>query len=503
MVQPEVQVKRTRGEEPLRSEHYVVQTMPSILGTFDMTATFLVVMLWIVIAATAAGGGAAAFTYLILGAVTFFIPCVVATAQLAHMFPHEGSLYNWTHKALGGYWSFFCGFCAWFPAVFLLISGVDIGITIIQGLHSTWLTEPWQQGLAIIAILAFSGIFAVQPFRMVQHVVNAIVVLLALPVVLIGLSGVVWLLTGHASVTNFTNLDKWNISWDPMHGNIYLFGLITMAYIGTEVPLSMGGEIRHRKVATRHLLWAALLVPAGYFVTTASLLVVQGPSVSSVGAISLVTNVQMVLGTFAGKIVAVCLLSFYVVAVPVVYNYVFARLLMVGGIDGRLPHRISRLNRNLVPARAIFFQTVIAIICVVLAFLVIPYLFNLDKPANLANEMYNVSLAGATLVWAISTIFMFVNIVLLYFHDPKSFHRQRIFPMPVLVATVIIGPIACLMAIVDSLFFSWIPQIDNAHWWYIVGGLTVVCLLVASIGSMLANSEASWQVLEEGVNQSV
>jgi amino acid transporter len=99
--------------------------MPPILGTFDMTAVYLVAIFFIVNAATAASGGASAFTYLILGAVTFFIPCAIATTQLGHMFPNEGSLYNWTHKALGGYWSFFIGFCAWFPGVLVIVAGAD------------------------------------------------------------------------------------------------------------------------------------------------------------------------------------------------------------------------------------------------------------------------------------------------------------------------------------------------------------------------------------------
>ena len=103
------------------------------------------------------------------------------------------------------------------------------------------------------------------------------------------------------------------------------------------------------------------------------------------------------------------------------------------------------------------------------------------------------SQAAVTLVWAISTAFFFINLVILYVRDRRAFHRQRIFPMPVLWASVVIGPIACTLAIVDSLLNSWIPQIDNQHWWLIVGGLTAACLIIAAIGSMFASSEAAWE----------
>ena len=136
-------------------------------------------------------------------------------------------------------------------------------------------------------------------------------------------------------------------------------------------------------------------------------------------------------------------------------------------------------------ARTVFFTA--------LAFFVAPYVTNLGKPTDLATEVYNVSQAAVTLVWAISTAFFFINIVIFYFRDKQAFHRQRIFPMPVLWASVVIGPIACLFAIVDTLLNSWIPQIDNSHWWYIVGGFTLVCLIFAAIGSLFASSEAAWE----------
>src|ERR1700694_2738834 len=267
-----------RKEIPLASEEYIVKAMPPILGMFDMTAVYLVAIFFIVNSVSAAGGGAAGFTYWIVWGFTFFVPCAIATAQLGGMFPHEGSLYNWTHKARGGYWSFFIGFCAWFPGVLVIISGADGVVSCIQALNGSWLSSAYQQGFVIIGIIILSGIVSVQRFCTVQNIVNVVIILTFLAVALIGISGALWLLKGHASATSFNNLTDWAISWDPKNTNIGLFGTITLAYLGTEVPLNMGGEITGRKVVTRHLLWGTLLVFVGYFVTTFSLAVVQGPT---------------------------------------------------------------------------------------------------------------------------------------------------------------------------------------------------------------------------------
>ncbi len=495
---------RRSAREPgsLNSEEYVVKAMPSILGKFDMVAIYLMIIFYITNSTVAASAGAAAFTYLALGGIAFFIPCVIATAQLGVMFPHEGSLYNWTHKAFGGYWSFFVAFCAWFPGVLVMIIDGDAIVAYIQGLNANWLIEPWQQGLVIVAVVAFSGVIAVQRFRMVKNTINMVAVLTFVAVFLLGLAAIAWLAKGQAVQTSFSHLSDWSVNWTGAAANISLFGLVTLAYLGIETPLNMGGELAKsglaergkRKIITGHLFWGTLLVFIGYFVATFALLVVEG---SSKGAtpFALVNTVLASLGQIPGEIAAVCIMSFFVVS-AVTYNCSYARLLLVAGIDQRLPARIGRLNKNRVPGNAIIFQTVVAMGITAIMFVLVPYIVHLSSPVSLSTEMYNIILAASTLVWAISTLFLFVNLVRFFTRDPQTFNKQRIFPLPVLFLSVVLGSISCILALVGTLFFSWIPSlISNGQWWYIIGGLTGVCLVVAAIGSMLGSSEAAWQDL--------
>src|SRR5713226_903861 len=80
----------------LPSETYVPKTMPPLLGTLDMTTLFLLNVFWVTNVTPIAAGGPAGFIYWILCGTTFFIPCSFVMAQLARMFPHEGSIFNWT-----------------------------------------------------------------------------------------------------------------------------------------------------------------------------------------------------------------------------------------------------------------------------------------------------------------------------------------------------------------------------------------------------------------------
>src|SRR6266446_876107 len=487
--------------EALASEEYVVKTMPPILGTVDMTATYVLVILYITNVTTAIPGGAATFTYWFLGAVTFFIPCVIATAQLGSMFPYEGSIYNWTYKAFGSSWSFFAALVAWFPGVLVLISAGDLFVGFVQGLNSNWLVEPWQQGLVVIAVCILSGVIATQRLRMVQNLVNVAAGFMLLGIFLIGLAGIAWLLTGHPSATSFSHPSDWSISSDPKTGNLALFGVIALAYLGTEVPLRMGGEITGHGVIKRHLLWGTLIVLVGYLMPTFSVLVVRGQN-ADYTLFSLISTVDMALGKIVGSIVLLSLMIFLVMSAAV-YNSTYARLLLVGAIDQRLPKAIGRLNKYRVPASATNFQTVAAAAITALIFCIIPYVVKLGKPADLSVEFLQVILAAATLMWAASQLFLFIDLVALYFRDRGAFRTRLIFPAPVLWISVVLGLTGCSLAIVDTLLNSWIPTlIGNGQWWYVVGGLTASCIIVAACGSIFASSEAQWEDLEGAENRS-
>ena len=159
---------------------------------------------------------------------------------------------------------------------------------------------------------------------------------------------------------------------------------------------------------------------------------------------------------------------------------------------------VARLNKNRVPANAIWFQTFVAIAFAAILFIVIP-LFGGESNATVLNsEVYNVVISASTLVWAISTAFLPINLLKFYLNDRRAFRRQLIFPMPVLLISIVFGVTTCVLSIIGALAFSLVPAlIPNNVWILVVGGITAICLVVAGIGSMLASSEASWQQLHE------
>jgi amino acid transporter len=482
------------GSSSLRSEQIVPQIMPRILGTHDMTATFVLSTYLASYASTAVAGGPAAITYLLLVGFTFFVPSLIATAQLGHLFPHEGALYNWTHRSIGGYWSFFSGFCAWLPGILITSSMGNLLISYVQSLIGPLNITPWEQGLAICVLLLLGGFVSTQRFRTVQNLINLICVLLLISVVLVATAAIIWLSTGHTSATTFTDWSAWKLQ----PSNIMLYGLLVFAYIGTEGPLNMGGEMVGRHVVKRHLLFGSLLLIFAYLTNTLAVLIVMGKNATA-NPFALVTTVDIVLGKGVGLVTALCLMSTFFATI-LIFNYLYARLLLVAGLDRRLPEFVARLNKHQVPANAILFQMTLSIIFTLLTFVMAPIIALFGSAADFSIQMYNIGQASAALVWTISTLFLFISLVGSYWRNPQAFRSQRIFPLPLIWFSAILGPISCLLTIIDTLLFSWTALIPNDQWWYLVGGLTVIFLIFSAIISIFARSEMEWQTLQETIS---
>ena len=284
-------------------------------------------------------------------------------------------------------------------------------------------------------------------------------------------------------------------AWRVTPQNLSLFGLISLAYIGTEAPLNMAGETTGPHVVKRHLVLGAVLICIIYLLTTVSILIVQGPAVAG-NPFALVTTVSMVLGKPFGSVVAVCSLASFSATI-LAYNYIYARLLLVGSIDRHLPKALGKLNTRRVPANAILFQTALSILFTIIIFVLAPLALPYQDQMNFSLITYNISQAAASLVWAVSAAFLFINLMVYSIHHPQNFHRHRIFPLSVLWISIGLGLLSSLFTIIDTLLFSWARQVSDAQWWYLVGGLTLIFLIIAGVSSMIANSEAYWQDFKE------
>src|SRR5919197_128764 len=420
----------SRDEQLMVSERIAPGMLPRVLNSMDMTSIFVAIVLFIVNASAIQQAHQAADTYWILGFLAFLIPGALVTAQLGQMFPQEGSLYVWTQKALGPFWGFFAGFCAWWPGILVMTATGDAVVTIWQFIDTGGLPKNWEQGLVILAVLWFSAILSVLRLRMTQNYANVAVIFYGAAIFVIGLAGILWLIgDGHSATGGFGTADNW---W-PHSSTWTLFGLVILALLGIEVPLNMGVEIVHMRAIKKYLFW----------------------------------------GSHAWAVIIALIALWFFVSNTVVYNYSFSRLLFVSGLERRMPPAFGRVDeKTRVPVNAIIVQTALATGVTIVAFG--PW-FGSD---NTKKSVWMLQ-AAVTVIWCISMVLLFTDIYLVKRAFPQKFEEVRVAPDWLLFGSGIVGIGASILGIIVTFKTPWVTQWTTHSWRVWLAIIVVVSALVA------------------------
>ena len=438
------------------------------LSAFDLTVIFVGIVLFINNSAGLAPNGPSMFIVWIIAFLTFLVPGNFVTAQLGRMFPEEGSLYVWTHKALGPFWGFFAGFVAWWPGPMgMTFSGVLVVAYARFICDNNCLNESWQQGLAILAVLWFSAYLSILRQRVSQNYVNIVTVFYASAIFIMGLAGVIWLLDGNASVTSFASEN-----WNPfVYTNFTAYSFAVLALLGIEVPLNMGVEIASAESIKKYLFWGAIVVMVAYLWTTWANMVVVGVPEDYDFVTGGPLGVSLAIGAGAGKIMAL-ILAWFFLSNCAIYNYSFARLLFVSGLEKRLPHQIAKVNKNKVPANAVLLNTALATLIVILTY----FIFGEATGGDLFIPFFALY-AAVTVIWCTSMVLLFADIFFVKRSYPERFEQARGIPMGWLYVCTVVGLLANVAAAAWVFFGPWYGGFESTGQW----NTWVVPIVVVSI----------------------
>jgi amino acid transporter len=497
----ETAAENTGGSKSLRSERIAGGILPKVLNSFDMVAIFVAIVLFVSNSAIiASGAGPAGYVYWILGFITFLIPGAIVTGQLGLMFPGEGSIYVWTTKAFGTFMGFFAGFCAWWPGILVMIATGDVVVTLIQQLGAqfnsgyAWLADPWQQGLVIVLVIAFSALISVLRFRVTQNFVNTIFVAYGGAIVLIGIAGLLAILGGHAAAVDYS-LPKWGING----GNVTFYATVILALLGIEVPLNMGVEIKEVRAITRYLIWGSVVVMVAYLLGTFGVMAAvpvadQGSPAAIAEAVS--KGFGGGFGSALGILVNIIFIGFFIFN-TVVYNYSFGRLLFVSGLDRRLPAVMSKVNRNRVPWVAVVVQSAISIVFTVVAFILLP--LTASKPGDLSTIVYDILQAAVTVIWCISMVMLFVDVIIIRRKFTETFARVRLAPTWVFYVCAVIGALATAYGVYATFTGPWTTLLSENQWVLWIGGIAVLSLLAGGGLFFIGQASVRGEVSDEQI----
>jgi amino acid transporter len=343
-----------------------------------------------------------------------------------------------------------------------------------------WTFAPWAQSVVLLIVILIAALISSLRFRLTQNAVNVIFVLYGLAILVVGLSGVLWLVQGHPSFTDFSKFTTGPGGWfqgintNPLDlgsstSTWSLYGFVVLALLGIEVPLNMGVEVVHRKAITRYLLWGSVVVMVAYLLDNWALLVAADPKQGG-NLAALLIPVDSTMGAALKWLVGLIFIGFFVF-ITVVYNYSFARLLFVSGLDRRMPPIVSRVNRNRVPYVAIIIQSVLAAVITVITFMIFPAVAG-GNSADLSSRVYLVFQAAITVIWCVSMVFLFVDV----------FEERKIAHPSVFWVCSIIGAISSLFGMWTVFTNPFSSQLfSKADWWHAVLSVAVLSLAVVPV----------------------
>jgi amino acid transporter len=485
----------------LRSERIAGGILPKVLNSFDMVAIFVAIVLFITNSAVlAAGAGPSAYVYWILGFITFLIPGAIVTGQLGLMFPGEGSIYVWTNKAFGAFLGFFAGFCAWWPGVLVMIATGAAVVSLLQQLNSSFLTEPWQQGVVIVAVIAFSFVLSILRFRVTQNFVNIVFVAYGGAILLIGLAGLLSLLGHHAAAVDYSPHN-----WLPNLSTATFYSAVILALLGIEVPLNMGVEINNMRAITRYLLWGSVVVMVAYLIGTFGVMVAV-PVKDQGNPSAIAEAVQMgfgAAGPFLGTLVDFIFIGFFIFNTAV-YNYSFGRLLFVSGLDRRMPAVMSKVNANRVPWVAVLVQSIISSVFTVAAFVLAPVFIQTKSAVDLSTVVYLILQASVTVIWCVSMVILFVDVIIIRYKYQETFARIQLAPVWIFYLCSVVGLIATAYGIYVTFTNPWTAaitsiQINTFQWDIWIGSIGILSLIVGAVLFFVGQATIKSDVTDEEV----
>jgi amino acid transporter len=238
----------------------------------------------------------------------------------------------------------------------------------------------------------------------------------------------------------------------------------------------MGVEVKSEDSIRKYLFWGSIIVMVAYLGTTFSTMVVV-PLGELNGINDGIRTVGDAITPWLGDVVGLILIWFFV-SNTAIYNYAFARLLFVSGLEKRLPHQIGQVNKNKVPANAVLFQTVLASIPIILIWFVFGAGGNIDP-----NTPYFALLASANVIWGTSMVLLFADIFFVKRFFPDKYEQVRRVPDGVLKLCGVLGIIASAVAVWATFASPWYAGYTATRDWRLWVGL--ITIISAAVGVLI------------------
>jgi amino acid transporter len=460
-------------EGPMLAELIPPRVLPRVLSRFDLIAIYFALIFGSYGAAQMAGKGWAGISMMSLAAVTFLLPCALASYELGTLFPGEGGIYVWAHKAFGPIHGFVAGWLSWTPIFLLLPLGTTTIVAHLQvGFRHEW--PLWLQVFAQMMIIWIVVGACITGLRISQRYVKVVFFVSLGTAVVVFAIGLLHHPPANPVTREIISLDLGK------YGALYSAAILWL--LGVEVPFNMGAEVKEvKRSAGAMMIWGSLALLVGYFMGIIGILLTT--PVSAIDGTTGVAKAAAVASGGLGSVIAfaICLA---VMSQDVAYMNAYSRLLFVSGIERRLPVVMAQVHeRTRVPIPSMLVQGLGASLIVLI----------FSTQTQLATA-FNLYVAALVAVWCTALFYLYAGIVKMRFSNPSLYEQNsdRVWRIPggfVGVCIVALwGAFFNAVAIYYVFALPWSTDISALAWrlWLVAMALVVV---LSGIAIFLSSSK--------------
>ena len=397
--------------------------------------------------------GLSSITFFVIGAILFFLPTALVTAELATGWTQRGGIFRWVGEGMGPGWGFMCLIILWMQcSINFGIAPVSFSATILfytpnfnaavafaeHPQHEIWIICCWLVFYWFLAFLATKGLKVFSKIAKYGVVIGSLVPLGVMVVLMI-----VWLCEGHQS----------NISFAPVHllpkweglSTLSLAAGVLFSYAGIDMNAAHITELKNpKKEFPQAMIWSMVFSMLIFMVGTLIIaMVIPNNKINVLYALFMTFRE---LGATIGIPWLYMVLSWALLCNMVamtVTNFAGPSFMLgQAARAGFLPKSLQSYNKHGMPSRLMYFQCVFMTIISLLVGL----LPNVEGFVIMMTQ-------AITVLYLLYYVLMFVSYICLKYMQPN---RPRSFTIPggmfgAWLVTVV-GLIACVFGIVLAIW---------------------------------------------------
>ena len=402
---------------------------------FDMMCYTVVSIIALDALGAFAANGTQALTWLVLSAVTFFLPYGLLVAELGSTFPQEGGIYEWCKLAGGRLYAAFAATFYWIT-IPLLVGG-SFAVIMIAALKIFWFGSatylfgghPVTDVLIELA-LAFVFIWGITVGAIISLRYGKLIstlgffVKLALLSIFLVLAGI-YVMSGSGKGTHVSVADLVPANWGLIASSI--LPVLVFLWLGAEAQSSAAEEMDHaQRDVPRSILRAGIIVVILYSLFVLAILIALPTNQltivgSFLNAFQTVNSVLPApLATGLGWLVALGFVASQL-ASGVTILIAVSRTYAIAALDRAAPLRLGRFSRTHgTPIAATILSGIVTTVTVIASFLLAA--FGSESIGTLFAQVLGVAISTALLAY----LLIFPTFLILRYKYPAVPRRYRV-----------------------------------------------------------------------------